>query len=117
MSAAVKTIRDAASLDAARAAAYSLIAPSVPTIAVGLGTCGIGNGARELFDAIAEKLATAGIGPDAVRLKGFLSTTWPAAAGASARPRRRKKAAAARTPSLGPVRAFGSGPDNCLVHR
>jgi len=33
-------------------AGLSLVKPSTPTISVGLGTCGIGNGALDLFDAL-----------------------------------------------------------------
>jgi NADH-quinone oxidoreductase subunit F len=49
-------IRNAADLEAARARGLAKVAPSAPRIAVGMGTCGIGNGAEGVFAAL-EKAA------------------------------------------------------------
>lgn len=42
-------------------AGLALVKPSQPTISVGLGTCGIGNGALDLFDALQKASAGTGI--------------------------------------------------------
>lgn len=64
-----RALRGPADLEAARRASVPLVVPELPTIAVGLGTCGIGNGALELFEAIAEKAAATGAGPEQLRVK------------------------------------------------
>lgn len=51
-------ITDETSWKALRDRGAGLIRPEKPLIAVGLGTCGIGNGAQLVFDAFAEALAT-----------------------------------------------------------
>ena len=38
--------------------------PGKPRIGVGLGTCGVGNGAREVFHAIADRLSNKGVEAD-----------------------------------------------------
>ena len=48
-------------LAALRLSAQSLLVPRTPVIAVGLGTCGMGSGAQELYDAIAEKIDGTGV--------------------------------------------------------
>ena len=57
----MKRIGSEAELAALRKKALPLVVPTIPTIAVGLGTCGIGNGAQDVFDAIRVKLEAAGI--------------------------------------------------------
>lgn len=57
----MKPLRSEAELTALRKKALPLVVPTIPTIAVGLGTCGIGNGAQDVFDAIRVKLEAAGI--------------------------------------------------------
>jgi len=47
-------------LESRAQAGLALVCPTIPTISVGLGTCGIGNGALDLFDAL--KKASEGTG-------------------------------------------------------
>ncbi|GAB1482028.1 hypothetical protein MASR2M78_08430 [Treponema sp.] len=63
----MKTIQTQADLDSLQSRALSLVVPKEAVLAVGLGTCGIGNGAQDIYDAIAEKLSRLGEG--APRLK------------------------------------------------
>ncbi|MCC6396401.1 MAG: FAD-dependent oxidoreductase [Bacteroidetes bacterium] len=45
-------VRDASTLEKVRQRGMSTLLPSVPKISVGSGTCGIGNGANEVYDAL-----------------------------------------------------------------
>jgi NADH-quinone oxidoreductase subunit F len=53
-------ILDFGAFNAVREAGLAKLIPSVPRIAVGMGTCGRGNGAEGLFHAFAEELAQSG---------------------------------------------------------
>ena len=45
-------VRDASTLEKVRQRGMSTLLPTVPKISVGSGTCGIGNGANEVYDAL-----------------------------------------------------------------
>jgi NADH-quinone oxidoreductase subunit F len=62
-------LSSAKDLAAAREAARGLIQSEGAVLAVGMGTCGIGNGAEDVYDAIAAALALGGPGGAPVRLK------------------------------------------------
>src|ERR1700757_3929002 len=53
-------IQDFAAFNAVREAGLAKLAPPVPRIAVGMGTCGRGNGAEGLFHAFAEAIERSG---------------------------------------------------------
>ncbi len=50
---------NSAELATAAAAARPLVVPEIPTVAVGMGTCGIGNGAADTYAALREALSAA----------------------------------------------------------
>ena len=50
-------IVDLDGLNELRCASQQKLLPGRPRIGVGLGTCGIGNGARAVFDALAREIA------------------------------------------------------------
>ncbi|HET7883665.1 MAG TPA: NADH-ubiquinone oxidoreductase-F iron-sulfur binding region domain-containing protein [Acetobacteraceae bacterium] len=54
-------IRDDSAFDAARAAGLAKLQPSRPRIAVGMGTCGTGNGAEGVFHALDEAIERRGL--------------------------------------------------------
>lgn len=67
------TIMDDASLAAMRASGMKKLMPPVPKVSVGMGTCGIGNGAREVFAALRSAIDTkhAGIALSVTGCFGF----------------------------------------------
>ena len=54
-------IVDLDGLNELRRASQQKLLPGRPRIGVGLGTCGIGNGARAVFDALAREIAGQGV--------------------------------------------------------
>ncbi len=54
-------IQDIGAFNAVREAGLTKLVPSVPRIAVGMGTCGRGNGAEGLFHAFAEAIERSGM--------------------------------------------------------
>ena len=68
-------IQDFSTFNAVREAGMAKLLPSRPRIAVGMGTCGTGNGAEGVYHAFADAIDSAAS-----------AVTWPAsAASASAR--------------------------------
>jgi len=64
-------IKDAATLDAVRAAGFARLMPSRPRIAVGMGTCGSGNGAEGVYHAFADAIGKRGLDIDLVQTGCF----------------------------------------------
>jgi len=54
-------IQDIGAFSSIREAGLAKLLPAVPRIAIGMGTCGRGNGAEGLFHAVAEQIHTGGI--------------------------------------------------------
>ena len=54
-------IRDASTLDTVRRAGLAKLLPSRPRIAVGMGTCGTGNGAEGVYHAFADAIGQRGL--------------------------------------------------------
>jgi len=54
-------IQDIGAFSSVREAGLAKLLPSVPRIAIGMGTCGRGNGAEGLFHALAEQIHAGGI--------------------------------------------------------
>ena len=54
-------IQDIGAFNATREAGIAKLMPSVPRIAVGMGTCGRGNGAEEVFHALNEAIQRSGL--------------------------------------------------------
>src|SRR5688572_15583612 len=54
-------IRDTGAFEAVRTAGLAKLPPARPRIAVGMGTCGTGNGAEAVFHAFAEALEKRGM--------------------------------------------------------
>ena len=54
-------IRDDSTFDAVRSAGLAKLLPPRPRIAVGMGTCGTGNGAEGVFHAFAEAIGRRGL--------------------------------------------------------
>ncbi len=57
----MRKIRDLASFNEAREAGLAKLLPPVPRIAVGMGTCGAGNGAESVFRAFADAIEQRGM--------------------------------------------------------
>ena len=55
------SIRDETSFDAVRKAGLAKLLPSRPRIAIGMGTCGTGNGAEGVFHAFADAIGQRGL--------------------------------------------------------
>ena len=55
-------INDLSSFNAARAAGLRKLIPGVPRIAIGMGTCGMGNGAEAVYHAFADSIHSLGLG-------------------------------------------------------
>jgi NADH-quinone oxidoreductase subunit F len=55
-------ITDLSSFNAARESGLAKLLPPAPRIAVGMGTCGSGNGAEGIYHAFADGIATLGLG-------------------------------------------------------
>ena len=55
-------INDLSSFNAARAAGLRKLIPGVPRIAIGMGTCGMGNGAEAVYHAFADSIHNLGLG-------------------------------------------------------
>ena len=51
-------IIDAATLETIRQRGLKKLLPAVPKISVGMGTCGIGNGAREVYESLQNAIKT-----------------------------------------------------------
>ena len=64
-------IRDAGAFDVVRTAGLAKLLPSRARIAVGMGTCGTGNGAEAVFYAIAEAVERRGLDVQLVRTGCF----------------------------------------------
>ena len=64
-------IRDLESLNAVRAAGLAKVKPARPRIAVGMGTCGAGNGAESVFHAFADAIDKRGLDADLVQTGCF----------------------------------------------
>jgi NADH-quinone oxidoreductase subunit F len=54
-------IQDIGAFNAVREAGFAKLMPSVPRIAVGMGTCGRGNGAEEVFHSLNEAIQRSGL--------------------------------------------------------
>ena len=67
----MKRIRDLASFNEAREAGLAKLLPPVPRIAVGMGTCGVGNGAEAVFRAFADSIEQRGMSVELVRTGCF----------------------------------------------
>lgn len=67
----MKRIRDLASFNEAREAGLAKLLPPVPRIAVGMGTCGVGNGAEAVFRAFADAIDHRGMSVELVRTGCF----------------------------------------------
>ena len=67
----MKKIRDLASFNEAREAGLARLLPPVPRIAVGMGTCGAGNGAESVFRAFADAIEQRGISVELARTGCF----------------------------------------------
>ena len=57
----MKPIRDLETLNAIREAGVAKLLPSRPRIAIGMGTCGAGNGAEGVYHAFAEAIGKRGL--------------------------------------------------------
>lgn len=67
----MKKIRDLASFNEAREAGLAKLLPPVPRIAVGMGTCGAGNGAESVFRAFADSIEQRGMSVQLARTGCF----------------------------------------------
>ncbi len=56
----IPRIQDIGAFNAVREAGLAKLMPSVPRITVGMGTCGRGNGAEEVFHALNEAIDRSG---------------------------------------------------------
>ena len=54
-------IQDIGAFNAVREAGMAKLTPSIPRITVGMGTCGRGNGAEEVFHALNEAIQRSGL--------------------------------------------------------
>ena len=54
-------IQDIGAFNAAREAGLAKLMPAVPRLTVGMGTCGRGNGAEEVFHALKEAIHRSGV--------------------------------------------------------
>ena len=64
-------IRDLTTYNAVRSAGLAKLRPSRPRVAVGMGTCGSGNGAEGVYAALADAIAERGLDVDLVRTGCF----------------------------------------------
>src|SRR5512136_1851547 len=55
-------ITDLSTFNAAREAGLAKLLPSTPRVAIGMGTCGSGNGAEGIYHAFADTIDTLGLG-------------------------------------------------------
>ena len=67
----MRRIDDLSSFHAAREAGLAKLMPNVPRIAVGMGTCGTGNGAEAVYHAFADQIQGRGLGYKLVRTGCF----------------------------------------------
>ena len=67
----MKPIRDLETLNAVREAGLAKVKPARPRIAVGMGTCGVGNGAEGVFHAFSDAINKRGIDVDLVQTGCF----------------------------------------------
>ena len=78
-------IQDIGAFNAVREAGLAKLMPSVPRLTVGMGTCGRGNGAEEVFHALHElierggqEVGLAGVGSFGLLLSGAAGRRPPA---------------------------------------
>jgi NADH-quinone oxidoreductase subunit F len=64
-------IRDLSTFNAVRSAGLAKLQPSRPRVAVGMGTCGSGNGAEGVYSALADAIAQRGLDVHLVRTGCF----------------------------------------------
>ena len=67
----MKPIRDLETLNAVREAGLAKVKPARPRIAVGMGTCGVGNGAEGVFHAFSDAIDKRGLDVDLVQTGCF----------------------------------------------
>ena len=67
----MRRIDDLSSFHAAREAGLAKLLPPVPRIAVGMGTCGTGNGAEAVYHAFSDQISGRGLGYRLVRTGCF----------------------------------------------
>ena len=114
-------IQDIAAFAAVREAGLAKLLPSRPRIAVGMGTCGSGNGAEAVFDAFSSEIDARGLAVELVPVGCFgfcaeepLVNVWvpgPPAADAAPRPAQPRRRHPQR-PRPGPPAA---GRDSCCA--
>ena len=67
----MKRISDLSSFNDVREAGLSKLLPDRPRIAIGMGTCGTGNGAESVYHAFADAINTRGLGMNLARTGCF----------------------------------------------
>jgi hypothetical protein len=64
-------IQDIGAFNAVREAGLAKLMPAIPRLTVGMGTCGRGNGAEEVFHALNEAIQRSGLDVWAVSAPAF----------------------------------------------